>query len=609
MYKKNKILNIFALFILLLSVFSSFAYSQDLFDLENNNVILENDLDIESNQFNVYFFWGDGCPHCMNQKEFFDSIKDKYPNMILNSYEVWKNKDNQDYMKEVSAIYEVQPRGVPLTFIGNKNWIGFSSSIEQEIHSYIESCSISGCISPLEKLTKEKIETIQINDYESPLCIHLFIKKGCPQCDGIINYLRDLEEQNLIHLVVYDVDENEELYSNFKTTYGLEMAGYPVLFIGDYYFIGDIEIKKNIIDTIKKCSQGPCPCPVQNIKGVTSSIPKSDDYTKEESQYINLPLIGDVDISGMSLVIVTLLISFVDGFNPCSLWVLLFLLGIVINTRSRKKIFLVGLTFLIVTASAYGAFMLGLLKVFSYIMYLTWIRVIVVLIAITFALVNIKDYFWYKKGISFTISDKYKPTFFKKIRSVMDPNRSTFSIIGATALMALGITLVELPCTAGFPVIWINIIHSQMVDMSTYILLFLLYIFIYLIIEIIIFLSVVLTLKSSRFQEKHGRMLKLIGGIIMIGLAIGLLSNSDIFNTISGSVILFVGSLLVAIIIMTIHRYVLPKFGIVIGSEDIEVKNKNKRRFNKKESNNLESDIDKNENLDDKKEEDDKNED
>lgn len=412
-------------------------------------------------------------------------------------------------------------------------------------------------------------------------CIHVFLDEECMDCSQIKNYLESLEYEN-ITLFYYDVsiESNKEIYESFKETYGINLAGYPVLFVGDNYLIGQSAIKNNVHKLIEDCKQKDCPCYAQNILG-TTSLPKRD-YKPETNQVLNLPFVGDVKIGGMPLFIMTALIAFIDGFNPCSLWVLTFLLGIVIYTGSRKKIFVVGLTFLLVTAAAYGAFMLGLLNVFTYVGYLFWIKLVVGLIALIFAAVNIKDYFWYKKGISFTISDKYKPSLFKKIRNIMDPSKSLLSMIVATIIMALGIVLVELPCTAGFPMIWSNMMAQNEVTGPQFAYLFALYLIIYLLIELIIFISAVISLKASKFEEKHGRILKLVGGIIMLALAITMVFFPDAMNSIEGSLYLFGIAGLASYIIIVLHRKILPRYGIKIGSEFKDKKEIKETKKNKK---------------------------
>ncbi len=555
----------------------------------------------EDNNVTIYFFWGEGCPHCETEKPFLEEWVEKYPEVDVKSYETWKNQENVPLFQEVAKAYGIQARGVPTTFIGEKHWVGFSSSMAPEIEEYIQYCIENKCEDYAEGVISEfqsevdSEEFIQENQSVAEICIHVFLD-DCPQCQNIETYLEDLNEKYDIEIEKYDVneDENEKIFQEFKENYGLKVSLYPTIFIGDSYLMGEEPIKTALESEINKCLEEGCPCPLSKVRPFTPITAKPEDVTSGENQTINIPLFGEVELSSMSAGVATALIAFVDGFNPCSLWVLTFLLGIVIYTGSRKKIVIVGLTFLLVTTLGYGLFMLGLLNVFMYVGHLLWIKVLVGLIAGIFAIVNIKDYFWYKKGISFTISDKYKPKIFKQVRDMMNPNRSTGSMVLATAIMAAGIILVELPCTAGFPVIWSNMMADYSLAFTAFASLFLLYLAIYLLDELIVFGTVAFTLKATKFQEKHGRILKLIGGMIMLALAIVLVFKSELMNDIGGILVVFGAAIALSFIIILLHRKVLPKFGINIGTEELENKTLNEKgKENSKDSKESEEKSDK----------------
>lgn len=95
--------------------------------------------------------------------------------------------------------------------------------------------------------------------------------------------------------------------------------------------------------------------------------------------------------------------------------------------------------------------------------------------------------------------------------------------------------------------------------------------------EILILIIATLTMKISRFEEKHGRVLKLIGGVIMLSLALVMLFNPEIMNNIKGSLLIFLSAGILSAMIIIIHRYILPRFGILIGSEKSLIKNENNK--------------------------------
>ena len=273
---------------------------------------------------------------------------------------------------------------------------------------------------------------------------------------------------------------------------------------------------------------------------------------------IDVPFVGAVDLGHRSLWLSTSLIALVDGFNPCSLWVLALLLAVVINTRSRRRVLLVGLTFLTVTAAVYALFIAGLFSIFSFVGYLTWIRVAVALLALGFAVINLKDYVAYKRGISLTIDDAHKPGIYRRIRGVMNARASLPATIAASAGMALGVTLVELPCTAGLPVLWTSLLTDAGVTTATFGALLGLYMVIYLLDELLVFGAVVVTMRAARIEEREGRVLKLVGGAVMLALALVMLFWPRTLESIGGTLAVFGAAIGGSLLVLLLHRLVHP---------------------------------------------------
>ena len=521
----------------------------------------------------VYFYWGIGCPHCEDAKPFLERLKEAHPALEIRSLETWRNQENAEIFQQMAAAYGTRAAGVPAFFIGDHQPIfGYSVSLEPQITRRILTCLEQGCVNPaskagIESPAEDKPLSKEIK--QNSVCVHLFFRPVCPHCVRVESFLDSIERDKNVNIHKHNVEQQEanELYELFKKRYGLTQASHPIIFVGDTYFIGEKSIQENLTQKINYCLDQDCPCPTESILGTTPIMPHPKDITPEPGTALELPLFGAIDLKDSPIFVTTAIIAFVDGFNPCSLWLIMFLLGIVIHSGSRRKILVVASTFLAVTASAYGLFILGLLNVFMYVAYMDWITIAIAMIALVFAAVNIKDYFWFQEGISFTISDKHKPGIYKKMRSIMAGDRGYWSMIVGTAALALGVVLVELPCTAGFPVIWTNILAQQGVQGGLFAALFSLYILIYLCIEIAIVLTVVVTLKASRFEEKHGRILKLVGGTIMAALAVVMLFAPELFHDLAGVIWVFLIAIIASALIIVLHRLILPRFGIVIGSE------------------------------------------
>jgi cytochrome c biogenesis protein CcdA len=338
----------------------------------------------------------------------------------------------------------------------------------------------------------------------------------------------------------------------------------PMIFLGGRVWTGDSDqIRAEVSAKVRECLQRGCPDSRELVEARREEA--TGGVFSEADAIIDLPLLGKVNLSVQPLLLSTSLIAFVDGFNPCSIWVLTMLLMLVLHSGSRRRVMLVGLTFLFTTAAVYGMFIAGVFSVLAFAAYLPWIYWIVALFALTFGLVNVKDYFWFKRGFSFTIDDKHKPGIFKGFRELMMNGRSPLALMGATVMMAAGIALIELPCTAGFPVIWSGLVRAHDVSWLEFLLLLSVYLLIYLLIELVIFTIAVVKLRIDRFQEFHGRILKLVGGVIMVALAIVLIAAPEMMSQAGSAIGVFVVAFALAGLIFLAHRYALPWVGVRVG--------------------------------------------
>jgi cytochrome c biogenesis protein CcdA len=232
----------------------------------------------------------------------------------------------------------------------------------------------------------------------------------------------------------------------------------------------------------------------------------------------------------MPLPLFTAMIAIIDGFNPCTMWVLTFLLVLLISvSESRKRIYAVGYTFVGVVFVIYFLFMAAWLNIFIFLGVFDAIRIAVALLALFAGAINVKDFFFFRKGITLMIQEEHKKPLLKRLEGMKEVIKygSMPALVGASATLALFSSIVELPCTAGWPVIYTNILVSRGMPANCggYYGYLLMYNLIY-----IIPLATIIALFGYIFQGKQitreqMKILKLIGGVIMIALGIILLVN------------------------------------------------------------------------------------
>ncbi len=400
-----------------------------------------------------------------------------------------------------------------------------------------------------------------------PVELVLFWVDGCPHCAAEKVFLADLEQREPALVIrAYEISgspENRARFAAAGEALGFVPNAVPTTIIGDRHWIGfDDAVGEEIAAAVAAAA----PADDETAGGsepdggtVMGPAPVDDGTAPAASgRTVEVPLVGTVDLESQSLVVGTALIGFLDGFNPCSLWVLSLLLALVLHTGSRRRVLAVGATFLVVTTALYGVYIGGLYSVLTTIAYSTWIRAGVAAVAGVFGLINVKDYFAFQRGPSLTINPKHKPGIVRRMRAVARPDRPLLPVLGATAVLAVGVSLVETPCSAGFPVIWTNMLTARDVGLGAAVALFALYMMVFLADELAVFGAAVVTMRAAKLQEHHGRLLKLVGGVVMLTLAATMLLAPDLLDSVTGTAAIFGGAGLVTLLVVGLHHLAVP---------------------------------------------------
>jgi hypothetical protein len=384
---------------------------------------------------------------------------------------------------------------------------------------------------------------------DDPVTLWYFGIDGCPFCAQMEEFLDDLEDVHgdwLVverHRVTGDPDARA-LWQQLLAERGRDATAFPTAVLGERVWVGfDRRVASEIDAVVQAMHRG---------EEADVGDAGSDDVP---ATIVELPVIGAVDAGAHSALGATVLIALVDGINPCSLWVLMVLLAMVLNAgASRRRLALIGTVFLTVTGLIYGAFIAGVFTVLGFVEHLGVIRVGVAIVALVVGAVNVKDYVAFKRGFSLTIPDRVKPRIYRGGRAIRDTDRPLAAVLGTTVAMAAGISLVELPCTAGFPVIWSGILRTQGVEGAEFAGLLAVYLLVYVFDELVLFGVVLATLRIEHLQERHGRLLKLIAGSVMLGLGAVLLIAPELMENLVFATLLMVAAVGGSVLVDRIMR-------------------------------------------------------
>jgi thiol-disulfide isomerase/thioredoxin len=395
-------------------------------------------------------------------------------------------------------------------------------------------------------------------DEPGRVTIYYFWGGGCPQCEEMRPFLEELAARPAVELADYEVwysKSNRKLFVRVAEAHGIDAGAVPTTFVAGGVWVGDGQTsREGITEAVEKCRSRTCPDVAGAvIEGRDPPAVPEEKEPEDRGTVITLPFVGSHDVGADSLVWATALIAFADGFNPCSLWVLSVLIAMVLRTGSRGRLTVVGGTYLVTVAAVYGLFLIGLFGALTVVEYEWWIRATVVAFALAFAAINVKDYVWFGRGVSLTIPDRFKPRIARSAHAVAFEDRRLPVVVGATAALAAGVSLLELPCTVGFPVVWTNLLAERGVASPEYAFLLAVYLLIFLVDEIAILAVAIAAMRIGRVEERHGRVLKLAGGMLMLVLAGVMIVDPGLLENVTGALLAFAAAAALTVAAIAVH--------------------------------------------------------
>lgn len=234
---------------------------------------------------------------------------------------------------------------------------------------------------------------------------------------------------------------------------------------------------------------------------------------------IDVPIFGKLRVRDLGMPLFTLVVGLIDGFNPCAMWILVFLLSVLVNIKDRRKILLIAGTFVVVSGVAYFAFMATWLNLFVLIGIVRPVQIALGSLALFIGLVNVKDFFAFKKGLTLSIPESQKPGLYRRVREIVNAKYLSVALGGAIVLAVI-VNMIELLCTAGLPALYTQILTLQEFPPWKNYAYLALYITAYMFDDAVLVGIVVATLSHRKLQEREGRWLKLISGLVILGLGV-----------------------------------------------------------------------------------------
>ena len=340
--------------------------------------------------------------------------------------------------------------------------------------------------------------------------IYLFYSKICLHCQKEEKYFETLKEkyQDKINIYTYEVTENKtnnEIMKSLKKELKENSQGVPFTIIGSKTFLGyDESLNERIENTIESYL---------------------DENTKTNNTY-TIPILGKIEAKNASIILIAIILGFIDGFNPCAMWILLLLINMCISIKDKKKMLIVCLTFIITSGIIYFLSMLGI----GFILDLTtisYIRNIIAILAIILGIYNLYTYLKTRKQTGCHVVKKEKrKTIITKINNILN-NKNTLLMFGGTIILATSVSLVEMACSLGFPTIFLELLSINNIHSFLKVTYLLIYILFYLIDDIIVLFLSIKAFETKGISTKYNKYVHLIGGLIMILMGVLLIFKPE----------------------------------------------------------------------------------
>lgn len=414
---------------------------------------------------------------------------------------------------------------------------------------------------------------------EDLFVIRAFVRAGCTHCRDAKRFLSELQKRwPALRVELFDVSVDsaaQRQMTELANRYGVRVSTLPAIEVFNGMVVGydtDATTGRHIENLVREASQSGIDVPDQRPHKQSRSPrpshvfvraeigqnapfaqlrlsrageqpggevpddlpPVAEEETTAEAprepaapiEGIQLPGWGMLRVRDLGLPAFTFVVGLVDGFNPCAMWVLVFLLSILVNVRSRAKILAIAGTFVVISGLAYFAFMAAWLNVFLLVGYARPLQIALGLMAVLIGLINVKDFVAFKRGLSLSIPEAAKAGIYARVRKIV-----TAEYLGAAVAMAvvlaIGVNVVELLCTAGLPVVYTQILTLQQLPAWQNYAYLLLYNLAYMLDDSLMLGAFVITLSHRKVQEREGRWLKLASGLVILALGVVMLFRPD----------------------------------------------------------------------------------
>lgn len=363
--------------------------------------------------------------------------------------------------------------------------------------------------------------------------LHLFYSQSCPHCHDELAYLEKLKkEQSYLTVKTYEVSSSTDVQTLWRAVgrkLGVEVSGVPFTVVGSQYIVGfgdedttGLQIREMVIDA--SLDEEYTDVVTQLVDGKTTDT-KMNVYPAQ-LQTVSLPIIGSVSLHSLSVPVLTVVIALLDGFNPCAMWALVFLITLLMGMHDRRRMWILGTAFIATSGVVYFFFLTAWLQLFLFIGLVVWVRIIIGMVALGAGGYYLYDYYTNRAMVCKVSHGGERKKVFERITAIIHQKHMGIALVGIV-LLAVSVNMVEALCSAGLPAVYTQVLSLSQLPTWQYYGYLVLYIVFFMLDDMAVFAIAMITMKTIDTHARLARVSRIVGSIILLLLGLALIFKPE----------------------------------------------------------------------------------
>ncbi|MFZ5426343.1 MAG: glutaredoxin family protein [Thermodesulfobacteriota bacterium] len=356
------------------------------------------------------------------------------------------------------------------------------------------------------------------------VAVHFFWAEGCPHCVREKAFLASLQAREpwieiRSYEVVYDA-ANMELFQEAARVLGANAAGVPLTVVCDRAvtgWLGEEATGAQIEALAGRARSSGCTDVVAKLaaREAPSAVIPPGPGAPGAPSVLTLPFFGEIRAGELSLPLLTVAFAAVDGFNPCAMWVLLLLVGVLLGMDDRARMWILGGVFLLSSGVMYYAVLAAWMNVLLAAGHVRWLRTAIGLLALAGGTYSLREALAAPPEACPAAGARGRARTMDRLRKAAREPRLWLAAAGM-ALLAVTVNFVELVCSAGLPAVYTQVLALSGLPAWKHHALLGLYVAVFMLDDVAVFVAAMATLRLTGLSGRYSRASRVLGAVILL---------------------------------------------------------------------------------------------